>query len=51
MIKLTKAEKNKLIQERIQVLLIDHRAFSKRALYSKAKRYVEHHYGKKATRE
>jgi hypothetical protein len=47
--KLKKAQRELAIKLRIEKLLIDHRGFSKRKLYSMAKQYVEHHHGKKAT--
>lgn len=47
--KLKKAQLELAIKRRIEELLIDHQGFSKRKLYSMARQYVEHHYGKKAT--
>lgn len=36
-----KVQKELAIQQRIELLLIDHRGFSKRQLYNKAKQFVE----------
>ena len=49
--KFKKAQREMAIQRRVEELLVDHRGFSKRKLYSMAKAWVQHHYGKKATRE
>lgn len=49
--KFKKAQRELAIQRRIEELLIDHRGFSKRKLYSMARQWVEHHFGKKATVE
>lgn len=49
--KMKKLQRELAIKRRIEELLIDHRGFSKRKLYSMARQWVEHHYGKQATIE
>jgi hypothetical protein len=44
-----KAQRELAIKWRIEELLVNHRGFSKRKLYSMARQYVTHHYGRKAT--
>lgn len=46
-----KAQRKMAIDRRVEELLIDHRGFSMRKLRSIARQWVEHHYGKRATKE
>lgn len=49
--KFKKAQRELAVEHRITELLKTHRGFSLRKLRSMALQFVEHHYGKRATRE